>query len=79
MTDINTGVIRTRWPLTAWHQDQTADVHYLCDEVDKLTEMLTAATDTAIQRGKAIDEIREAYHLEQWWKLDEILDGADGG
>ena len=64
-----------------------ADVNALCDEVDLLMEMLTAATDTAMQRGKQLDAARElvdqyvGYGNEDRW-LDElaaILDGPDGG
>ena len=51
----------------AWSQLEQLDI-----QVAELTEMLTAATDTALQRGKTIDAMREAL-------IQRILDEADGG
>jgi hypothetical protein len=56
-------------------------VAVLTAERDELTEMLTAATDTAVQRGKRIDEL--SYDLlmmrhDRDVLENQLLDGGDG-
>jgi hypothetical protein len=53
--------------------------------IAELTEMLTAATDTAVRRGKLLDRI-QAWRDELdnpvdvlWFLLDDILADHDGG
>ena len=54
-------------------------VAVLTGERDELTEMLTAATDTAVQRGKRIDELTEQLRLANIDAFNLAAEVADGG
>jgi hypothetical protein len=53
----------------------------LVRELNELEEMLTAAVDVALQRGKQLDAVRHYADTASYplLALRRILDGADGG